>query len=59
MHGVSNLVQAAKCIIEGEDWAQNPDTWASKQVKYKSLRGEATRCSLFKHCGCMPNTDYI
>lgn len=58
---VSNLVQAAKCIMEGEDWAQNPDTWASKQAKLdcevtgrgQKLDCEATGCSLCKHSSCM------
>ena len=35
---VSNLVQAAKCIVEGEDWTQY-HTYTSKQAK-RSLGGE-------------------
>ena len=39
---------------------QNADTCASKQLKYRSLDGEATECRLCKYCGCMRNTsDYI
>ena len=34
---------------------------SSKQPKYTSLNGEATECSLYKHCGYLLQTasDYI
>ena len=39
---------------------QNANTCESKQLKYRSLDGEATECRLCKYCGCMRNTsDYI
>ena len=50
-----------KCIMEGEVWRQNYKMQKLEVVYPRSqgLDGEATECSLCKHCGCMLNTDYI
>ena len=53
-----NVVQTAKCIVEGEVWGEDYKMQTIVYLRSRSLDGEATECRLCKHCACMLNTDY-
>ena len=46
-------------FVEGKILGQDYKMQTIVYLKEPSLGGEATECSLCKHCGCMLNTDYI